>query len=116
MKVHTLRYLSSSLPVPATFVIVCLLALCSSSLDSPCPAGQAGQTGVVGGTIAGDLMTSNAGAASASAHTFPSTQTYWDSDFDTEPDPPDWRLTITTEELRKLRPREQKRQDVINGK
>ena len=46
---------------------------------------------------------------------FPSTQTYWDSDFDTEPDPPDWRLSIAQDELRKLSKREQKRQDVING-
>ena len=43
------------------------------------------------------------------------TQSYWDSDFETEPDPPDWRLAIHQEELNQLNPRDKKRQDVING-
>merc|ERR1719225_530141 len=42
------------------------------------------------------------------------TQSYWDSDFETEPDPPDWRLAIHQEELNQLNPRDKKRQDVIN--
>jgi hypothetical protein len=42
-------------------------------------------------------------------------QTYEDSDFDTEPDPPDWRVAISQDELAKLKPKERKRQDVING-
>lgn len=43
-------------------------------------------------------------------------QNYEDSDFDTEPDPPDWRVAISPEEMAKLKPKERKRQDVINGK
>ena len=43
-------------------------------------------------------------------------QTYEDSDFETEPDPPDWRLSISADDLAKLKPKERKRQDVINGK
>jgi hypothetical protein len=42
-------------------------------------------------------------------------QTYEDSDFETEPDPPDWRLSISADDLAKLKPKERKRQDVING-
>merc|ERR1712008_585491 len=50
-----------------------------------------------------------------SSSQFPSTQSYWDSDFETEPDPPDWRHSINQEELAQLNPREKQRQDVING-
>lgn len=39
-----------------------------------------------------------------------------DSDFETEVDPPDWRLSLSPDELEKLKPKEKKRQDVINGK
>ena len=39
-----------------------------------------------------------------------------DSDFEIEPDAPDWRHTISKEELGKLKAKEFKRQDVINGK
>ena len=42
-------------------------------------------------------------------------QTYEDSDFETEPDPPDWRLAISQDDLARLKPKERKRQDVING-
>ena len=38
-----------------------------------------------------------------------------DSDFDTEPDPKDWRLSLPQEELAKLSKKETQRQDVING-
>merc|ERR1719186_1636365 len=37
-----------------------------------------------------------------------------DSDLEAEADPPDWRHTISEEELKKLSPKELKRQDVIN--
>ncbi|CAB4064754.1 ARHGEF12 [Lepeophtheirus salmonis] len=39
---------------------------------------------------------------------------FWDSDFETEPDPPDWRFSMNQEDLVKLKPKEKKRQDVIN--
>ena len=42
--------------------------------------------------------------------------TFWDSDFEAERDPPDWRPKMIQEELARLKPKEKKRQDVINGK
>lgn len=62
------------------------------------------------------LLSGDAPTASTSSSQFPSSQSYWDSDFETEPDPPDWRHSINQEELNQLNPREKKRQDVINGK
>ncbi|CAB3378735.1 Hypothetical predicted protein [Cloeon dipterum] len=46
----------------------------------------------------------------------PGTETVdvWDSDIDTEPDPPDWMRFVEQEDLRKLTLREKKRQEVIN--
>ena len=38
-----------------------------------------------------------------------------DSDFEADRDPPDWRVFIDKEEMDKLKPKEKKRQDVING-
>ena len=74
------------------------------------------------GGRAREAATSSLGAADSSVASslvpssqFPSTQSYWDSDFETEPDPPDWRHTINQEELAQLNPREKQRQDVING-
>ena len=75
------------------------------------------------GGRAREAATSSLGAADSSSvastlvtsSQFPSTQSYWDSDFETEPDPPDWRHTINQEELASLNPREKQRQDVING-
>jgi len=37
-----------------------------------------------------------------------------DSDLEIENDPPDWRLSISIEQLQKLKPKQRKRQDVIN--
>jgi hypothetical protein len=66
-----------------------------------------------------DLTFFTAGGASSdpssSSVSFPTPQIYWDSDFETDPDPPDWRLAINQDELNQLKPRERKRQDVING-
>ena len=39
----------------------------------------------------------------------------FDSDFEADRDPPDWRVFIDKEEMDKLKPKEKKRQDVING-
>ena len=39
-----------------------------------------------------------------------------DSDFEAERDPPDWRPKMSQDELARLKPKEKKRQDVINGK
>ena len=53
------------------------------------------------------------------SHSFPTTIVDWDSDFETEPEPPSWRDGMTKDgrqdELNQLNPREKKRQDVING-
>ena len=43
-------------------------------------------------------------------------ETFWDSDFEAERDPPDWRPNMNQDELARLKPKEKKRQDVINGK
>ena len=43
-------------------------------------------------------------------------ETFWDSDFEAERDTPDWRQKMNQDELKRLRPKQQKRQDVINGK
>ena len=91
---------------------------CSSSLDSPATSMQD-----MAGGRAREAATSSLGAAADSSvasslvpsSQFPSTQSYWDSDFETEPDPPDWRHSINQEELAQLNPREKQRQDVING-
>ena len=40
---------------------------------------------------------------------------FWDSDFEYE-DTPDWRQQMNQDELKRLKPKQQKRQDVINGK
>ena len=39
-----------------------------------------------------------------------------DSDFEAERDPPDWRPKMSQDELARLKPKEKKRQDVINGR
>ena len=93
---------------------------CSSSLDSPAtsmqtlasgrPEAATSSLGVSGGD-----NSSLASSQLTSTSQFPSTQSYWDSDFETEPDPPDWRHSINQEELAQLNPREKQRQDVING-
>ena len=43
-------------------------------------------------------------------------ETFWDSDFEAERDAPDWRPKMNQEKLNRLKPKELKRQDVINGK
>ena len=68
-----------------------------------------------GGGSAGGDGTSSMASGQLTSGPFPSTQSYWDSDFETEPDPPDWRHTINQDELAQLNPREKQRQDVING-
>ena len=73
----------------------------SSSLDSPATSMQ---------DMAGGRSSEAATVASSQL-----SQINWDSDFETEPDPPDWRHSINQEELNQLNPREKKRQDVING-
>ena len=81
-----------------------------------------------------DMATGGSGARSAppppitpassaseaiTSHSFPTTIVDWDSDFETEPEPPSWRDGMTKDgrqdELNQLNPREKKRQDVING-
>ena len=66
-------------------------------------------------SLGGGESSSVASGQLTSSSQFPSTQSYWDSDFETEPDPPDWRHSINQEELAQLNPREKQRQDVING-
>ena len=65
--------------------------------------------------VSGGDNSSMASSQLTSSSQFPTTQSYWDSDFETEPDPPDWRHSINQEELAQLNPREKQRQDVING-
>ena len=72
---------------------------------------MAGRPSASGSTAA---AASEFSATTSSSSQF-NTQSYWDSDFETEPDPPDWRLQIDQEQLNSLNPRERKRQDVING-
>ena len=73
------------------------------------PGGRAREAAGESSSVASVQLTSSS--------QFPSTQSYWDSDFETEPDPPDWRHpdSINQEELAQLSPREKQRQDVING-
>ena len=66
-------------------------------------------------SLGGGESSSVASGQLTSSSQFPSTQSYWDSDFETEPDPPDWRHSINQDELAQLNPREKQRQDVING-
>mgnify|MGYP001424323818 FL=1 len=73
---------------------------------------MAGRPSASGSTAAASEFSATTSTTSVSQF---NTQSYWDSDFETEPDPPDWRLAIHQEELNKLNPRERKRQDVING-
>ena len=79
---------------------------------------MAGSRGRGEAAAAASSLADNSSVASSqltSSSQFPQTQSYWDSDFETEPDPPDWRHSINQEELAKLNPREKQRQDVING-
>ena len=78
---------------------------------------MAGGRSVTTSSLIGDTtsVTSAASTVHTSSSHLPSSQSYWDSDFDTEPDPPDWRHSIDQDELNQLNPREKKRQDVING-
>ena len=68
------------------------------------------------GSSSGTVVTATASTASTSSTQF-TTQSFWaDSDFETEPDDlSEWRHAIDQEELRKLNPREMRRQDIING-
>ena len=114
------------------FYNISLISTCfsffSSSLDSPAGSTQEMTHGrqppvvqAVAPASVGSLstLTTNASSITLSASSETSSQfqqqTYEDSDFDTEPDPPDWRLSISQEELALLKPKERKRQDVING-
>ena len=94
-------------------------ANCSSSLDSPATSMQDMAGGrareAATSSLGGGESSSVASGQLTSSSQFPSTQSYWDSDFETEPDPPDWRHSINQEELAQLNPREKQRQDVING-
>ena len=60
--------------------------------------------------------TSSAAPSGASSAANQDPSTYWDSDFEADRDPPDWRVFMSQEELGKLKQKERKRQDVINGK
>ncbi len=100
------------------YIIFILNLFCSSSLDSPATsmqdmASSGGRSNEI--TAASTTTVGGASFHSSSASQFGQTQSYWDSDFETEPDPPDWRHSINQEELNQLNPREKKRQDVING-
>ena len=65
--------------------------------------------------VTASTIASSSASEVTSSHSFPTTSFLGDSDFETEPDPPDWRESINQEELNQLNPRERKRQDVING-
>ena len=55
-------------------------------------------------------------SSSGSQYSMPNQHEFWDSDFDADPqDPPDWRPKMNQDELARLKPKEKKRQDVING-
>ena len=102
----------------------------SSSLDSPAGstqemthgravAGVQQQSSVVPSSVGSlSTLTTNVSSTTLSGSDNASHfgQTYEDSDFETEPDPPDWRLAISQDDLARLKPKERKRQDVINGK
>jgi hypothetical protein len=95
-------------------------ANCSSSLDSPATsmqdmAGGRAREAATSSLGGGESSSVASGQLTSSSQQFPSTQSYWDSDFETEPDPPDWRHSINQDELAQLNPREKQRQDVING-
>ena len=77
---------------------------------------MAGRPSATGSSGAAGASTTSEFSATTSSSQFPATQSYWDSDFETEPDPTDWRTALQQEELNQLNPRERKRQDVINGK
>lgn len=85
-------------------------------MDSPATSMQdmAGSRSTV--TTAASTATASSDLTPTTSQFQQSAQTYWDSDFETEPDAPDWRLSINQDDLSKLNPRERKRQDVINGK
>ena len=66
--------------------------------------------------VTASTIASSSASEVTSSHSFPTASFLGDSDFETEPDPPDWRESINQEELNQLNPRERKRQDVINGR
>ena len=69
------------------------------------------------GSSSGTVVTAAAASTASTSSTQFTTQSFWaDSDFETEPDDlSEWRHAIDQEELRKLNPREMRRQDIING-
>ena len=97
----------------------------SSSLDSPATSMQDMASGAGGRPAppAHALVTTASSASdlghAITSHSFPTTIVDWDSDFETEPEPPSWRDGMSKDgrqdELNQLNPREKKRQDVING-
>ena len=106
---------------------------CSSSLDSPHLLSKdvTGSTGMPStatpSTAKADVSTPSSINASQNENAAPqqvypsekhqlNPETYWDSDFEAERDPPDWRPKMNQDELAHLKPKEKKRQDVINGK
>ena len=111
-------------------IIIFIFAITSSSLDSPATSMQDMATGGPAGRSAPPPASALVTTASSSSevggiqpaitsHSFPTTIVDWDSDFETEPEPPSWRDGMTKDgrqdELNQLNPREKKRQDVING-
>ena len=87
----------------------------SSSLDIPGTTSMQ-DMGRDADSSSGTVVTAAAASTASTSSTQFTTQSFWaDSDFETEPEPTEWRANIDPEELRQLNPREVKRQDVING-
>ena len=115
-----------------------LLFLYSSSLDSPHFGSKDVVTGNSGAQAHSTVTTSKANDIAVNATGTPhesvahassmqqppyppdkhqiNKDAFWDSDFEAERDPPDWRPNMNQDELARLKPKERKRQDVINGK
>ena len=102
--------MTGSMPPPSPATTITSKATDSTSIASSTLAGHNETVA----SIPQQLYPSS--TSSSGSHQLLNREAYWDSDFEAERDPPDWRPKMNQDELARLRPKEKKRQDVINGK
>ena len=103
---------SSGMPAASIATTSTSKATDSTSIASSITAGQ-NETVAPISSLSHQLYPSSASSGHSSMS---NRETFWDSDFEAERDPPDWRPKMNQDELARLKPKEKKRQDVINGR
>lgn len=87
---------------------------CARSLDSPCNSSEMVHRTPT--SVSADSVPPNFAPNITSSGGHTTMHSYDDSDLEAEVDPPNWQENVDWEVLKVMKPKEKKRQDVINGK